>query len=293
MIRTSNWTSQPWLSVPLAESNPNSIGYGLKSAWLMNAIGAPPNLASNNYRGVMTGTTKPLPTGSPYGGALTFNGSTAYIVGVVPAGQLDFMVSTAVFTIAMRFRFATVSADALYVLFGGDASTTNKLVTLFFENRVSQSSPKSVKFLVARGAGGLSTITYTSANNAIVDTGWHHLAVTANVSSAIVYVDGIPLTAVTNTSSGAPSGPLTSLPNIGATITGTFPFNGDIEHMYIWNRVLDNDEILGLCADPYQIFASPVLPQIFGYVPGVGGLYSPATLSLGSGGPFFQTPVNG
>lgn len=292
MIRSSNWTSQPWLNVPIDAGNPNSIGYGLKAAWLMNSVGNRVfNQAQGDFAAPLAGTTKPTFNGSPYGTCLTFDGTSGYVGPLVAAGQLDFLVSTAVFTVTMRMRLATVSADAAYVMFGGDFSTNNKAVTLVFENRVSVSSPKALRMIIGRGPG--SVISYQSGANAIGDTNWHHVAYTANLNSGASYVDGILLSAASNTSAFSPVGPLTAIPNIGATTTPGFFFNGQIEHMCIWNRVLSADEIGGLCADPYQIFASPVLPQIFGYSPAVRSLYTPATLSLGSGGPFFQTPVNG
>ena len=294
MIRTSNWTSQPWQNVSLSDRNPSSIGYGLTTAFVMNTpANRVINLAQIFDAPLLAGTTKPTWDSSPYGNCLTFDGSSGYISAIAGIGKLDFLVSTAVFTIAWRMKFTTVSADALYTIIGGDLSSTNKLCSIWFENRVSQSSPKSLRMLVGRGVVSSPSINYQSAVNAIADTNWHHVAITANASSAIAYVDGIPLTASVNTSSGAPSGPLTSVPNIGATVTPSFFFGGQMEHFFIWNRVLTAEEVIGMCTDPYQIFSTPVLPQIFGYVSGARSLFVPPTLSLGCGGPFFQTPVNG
>jgi hypothetical protein len=72
--------------------------------------------------------------------------------------------------------------------------------------------------------------------------------------------------------------------------------NGRFDAVYLWTgRALSAAEVLSLHENPWQIFAPP-LPFWWGQSSGGGStasLFRPATLSLGAGGPFFQTPVNG
>lgn len=261
MIRTSNWTSQPWLGVPLDVGNPDSIAYGLKGAWVMSVSG-PVNLAAGNYPSTPSGTTKPSLQGSPYGNCLRFDGSTSYLGGVGSVADFNFLVTTAVFTIAARIRLANNAADAAGVILGGTAASASKDVAFYWENRSIVGSPKHFRLRVGNGTGsGLYQLGLDSANNSITDNNWHHVVAVANVSTGAIYIDGAPSTLAASTTSGSPSGPLTAAPDIGRTNSGAIFFNGDIEHLFVWNRVLATDEIIGLCTDPYQVFAStPILP---------------------------------
>ncbi len=115
---------------------------------------------------------------------------------------------------------------------------------------------------------------------------WHQLVgVFASNTSRLVYFDGKPGTEDTNNS--VPSG--YDRTSIGALRrpADTGYFSGKIACAMIWNRVLTENEIQQLFANPYAMFEPIFDPMLFGYVAGVGvnaptgALYGPLLGPMG------------
>ncbi len=103
------------------------------------------------------------------------------------------------------------------------------------------------KFVLGVGSGGGDTTLASSVN--INDGAWHHLAATRdNTTGAIaVYVDGVPR----GTGTG-PTGSRTfpSALRIGSLQTGNNFFNGTLDDVRLYPRVLTASEIQALAAGP-------------------------------------------
>jgi len=94
---------------------------------------------------------------------------------------------------------------------------------------------------------------YTDSNTTVDDNQWHHVAFTYDRSSDSIslYLDGFDDTG-TKTGGLTSSDDITSTQNteIGSRVGGaTFPFNGTIDDVMIWNRSLSGEEIKGLYAN--------------------------------------------
>ena len=94
-------------------------------------------------------------------------------------------------------------------------------------------------------ADGANNIDINSANNAITDNNWHHVVLTVDQTNDIakVFVDGIQSGSDTGISSIGSVSPATDL-FIGATTSTSNLFDGSIDEVAIWSRVLTTEEIL-------------------------------------------------
>jgi hypothetical protein len=77
---------------------------------------------------------------------------------------------------------------------------------------------------------------YYDLTTDIKDGNWHHVVVTYDQSTATVrgYTDGSLSETHTNKSGGTNS----NIQTIGASTTGSYPFNGQIDEVGVWNTVL-------------------------------------------------------
>lgn len=250
------WSSKPWTGVRPSTRNP--LANGLRGLWAFNEDGGNTvfNLAQANYPATLSGATPPSWANSPYGRALTFNGSSSYIASVGTVADFNFLASTAIFTLAARIRLANNAADAAGTIWGGTANTGNKDLAFFWENRSVVSSPKALRLILGGGVSTQQTLGAQTVNNVITDNNWHHVAAVGNVNTTAIYVDGVAVGLSSNTSLTTPAGPLTAAPDIGRLNSGLLFFNGDIEHVMVWDRVLTADEIRVLYGNPYQVFSS-------------------------------------
>lgn len=83
-------------------------------------------------------------------------------------------------------------------------------------------------------------------------TGWHHLTMTFTPSACQAYVNGVALAPVV--SAASPNATNTNV-NIGCrNNSGNVPFNGQIDAVCIWNRILSDREIRTNYLDPFAAF---------------------------------------
>lgn len=84
---------------------------------------------------------------------------------------------------------------------------------------------------------------------AITDTSWHHIVVVRAGSSLNAYIDGVAVTLTARTTGGAPTATIsTGNPTKFGTVGGVTDahFNGSIDEVGVWNRVLTSTEVTNL-----------------------------------------------
>lgn len=246
---------KPGLGPRINRSSP--LAAGLRGLWLFNEgvgqiVG---NHAANNYPGTSSGALTSQWLTTPYGPGLTFDGTSSYIASVGTVADFGFLVSTGIFTIAARFQLYNPSADAASCVWGGSGSSVVKDAAIFYENRSAVSSPKAIRLFVGSGTSGQQIAAMQTANNAITDTSWHHVVVVANnpAANGAIYVDGAAQAIASSTFNGTPSGPLAAAPDIGRLASGSFFFNGAMDHVMVWDRALSASEAASLYLNPYQV----------------------------------------
>lgn len=100
------------------------------------------------------------------------------------------------------------------------------------------------------------------------DTDWHHVVGTYDGTNIKLYLDG-----TARGETGSTSGTIRSVTTdlfVGASNSvGGTAFPGTIDHVMIWNRALDEDEISSLFSDPFQMFEAAATPTTIQLKPGV------------------------
>jgi hypothetical protein len=98
-----------------------------------------------------------------------------------------------------------------------------------------------------RGASGIPFATFggssaTGVGN-LCDGDWHHLCIVwdNSTTTAIIYEDGIPV--ITNTSSTGTLNPATWPFYIGAETSTTYPIQGNIDEVAIWDTALSPTDV--------------------------------------------------
>jgi hypothetical protein len=185
-------------------------------------------------------------------GALDFDGSDDRVGSIGSLGSYSFIQNTMRFSFSWWMRLANTTTR--YAPFASTANSVEKGFFVVFENGVGLGT-RAIRFTSFRGVLGSPVSEFRSADDAITDTEWHHVSISANGSgnTASIYVDGkaLSLTVATNLSALA-TGDATRLFTLASSpSTGGFilPFGGQLDDIRVFNRALPPSEVRQL----YQI----------------------------------------
>jgi hypothetical protein len=163
-------------------------------------------------------------------GALDFDGSNDYVTSIGSLASFAFVQNT--MQISLSFWVKLASTSTRYSFIANTNTAAQKGFFLIFENGAGFGT-RAIRFSSLRGVLGSPVSEFRSADNAINDTEWHHVAVTAagNGNSGRVFVDGRQLTTSVQTNLNALStGDSTNVLTIGALPTSfTLPFGGQLD----------------------------------------------------------------
>ncbi len=199
-----------------------TLGNGLVGHWTFDGadtLSSITDKSGNSKNGYFYGgATSTAKTAGKLGQALRFNGSTNYIN--TPTISIASSISASAWVHSSNF-----DQNGMVILKGA----VNEQWELFFAADTND--------LKWRG-GGLSSVDCTPlpTNNA-----WHHIVATQTGTAAIVYVDGVvcnsnTVEAIANGSNGIAIG---RFDDFG----GSYYFNGMIDDVRLYNRVLSADEV--------------------------------------------------
>ena len=107
------------------------------------------------------------------------------------ASAFSFIPNTGVFTIEAWVKLAAATGDLYHCIFGTSPATAEKGFQLVWENRTAASSVKELRMFITKGTSGVPVIDSRSADNAIIDTSWHHIVVTGNGANCQFYIDAV------------------------------------------------------------------------------------------------------
>lgn len=171
--------------------------------------------------GTISGAIKTI---GKIGQALNFNGNGDYVSLGTPAVLTSL---TYPYAISMWFKTSTLNDGG--ILFSFDVTDANSDQTIVLSNAAINDQHIS--------SGDKVIDVYPTIRN-LSNGNWHHLVVERDSANAtIMYVDG------RNFSTSDTSGYSVNGLVIGARGTGTYPFNGSIDDVRIYNRALSADEI--------------------------------------------------
>lgn len=181
------------------------------------------------------------------GHALEFDGSVEYLSDCGSVSDFSFVQNTHIFSVALWLKIDVPSANAAQVCLGNSIVNANKGFAIYFENRSSQGSPKSIRCPVYNGS--TQTVNGKSSNDAVTDTGWHHVVVTMDGSDMDFYVDGV-FDGGSGSGTASSTGDSSLTLNIGRSnySSSTSLFDGKLDDVRIYNRVLTADEVAAIYA---------------------------------------------
>jgi hypothetical protein len=134
----------------------------------------------------------------------------------------------------------------------------------------------------------------SASPTAVAGTDYVQLA-TCAAGAQSLYINGISKgsSSVTFTPSYANSSVMIGAQGVAGEFASRTP-NVIVYWCALWSRILAFSEIQSVSTNPWQLFAPNPSYWLYKHTAAAtSSLFRPATLSLGAGGPFFQTPVNG
>lgn len=199
------------------------------------------NLIGRPGKAVSTNGVKKI--GGPNGPALLFTSSSSQkLTATGLFEQNTFNPTNPFFTISLRARFNTIGAGLNNQFLERDNDSTSWGIQFMLNDA------KLRCYIVNQAASALNT----TANTSLVTNRWYHLAVTYDGANSVFYVDG------KNDGGGAMAatglrGPAAEY-TIGASQGNTRYFNGALDDIRVYNRVLRPAEILDIYQNPTRIF---------------------------------------
>ncbi len=152
-------------------------------------------------------------------------------------------------TIIAVVKIAGAGSNAGYTILGSRCTTTSYGVNFLYDNRSSIPRTKALRLIVGRGESGVASLD-SAADNQVMNTGWHVLAVTYTSAKEVkFYVDGVE-TAGTNSgglgafvSNDAVNSPRISSCTSDGTTNALTNTSGSIGSTLIYNRALSTAEM--------------------------------------------------
>lgn len=176
------------------------------------------------------------------GMCLNANGTSNYFSPLVnlDTGQYSEIETTDEMSISCRIKSSTDWDGAIL----GNASWTPVAGIYFGMDNLN----------VYFGTGDGATKFNTSVAHGMSINIWYHIVVTANITTIKIYKNG----GLIKTQTG---GTITGIDQTGVNVLYVFRpngvatyFEGSLDDLFVWNRVLTDNEVLQLCVNPYILF---------------------------------------
>lgn len=187
----------------------------------------------------MDATSDWVPSGGKL--ALDFDGSNDSVRFIGSLSSFAYIQNTMRFSFSFWVQLANTTTR--YVFFGNAVTTSQKGFFLIFENNAGFGT-RAVRFVSFFGGG--TTAQFRSADNAISDTAWHHLTVTADGSSPTgqVFVDGSAVSTTSQTSGALSTGDSTHQLALGALPPSfILPIGAQLDDIVFYDAPLTANEV--------------------------------------------------
>jgi hypothetical protein len=198
--------------------------------------------------------------------AIDFDGSNDYVTSIGSVGSFAFVQNTMRFSLSWWMKLAATGTR--YCIAGNTNTSSEKGLFLLFENGAGAGT-RAIRLFLTRGVAASPVAEFRSADNAINDTEWHHVAITAagDGNSGRVFVDGRQLSTTVATNLNALStGDSTRSLTIASQTNGfTFPFGGQLDDFIIFNTALTASEVREIyrLGRGYGVFPEPDFDEGF------------------------------
>jgi hypothetical protein len=198
--------------------------------------------------------------------ALNFDGSNDYVTSIGNLASFSFIQNTMQFSLSWWIKLAATGTR--YCIAGNTNTSSEKGLFLLFENGAGAGT-RAIRLFLTRGVAASPVAEFRSADNAINDTEWHHVAITAagDGNSGRIFVDGKQLSTTVQTNLNALStGDSTRSLTIASQTNGfTFPFGGQLDDFIIFNTALTASEVREIyrLGRGYGVFPEPDFDEGF------------------------------
>ncbi len=214
---------------------------GLVGAWQFN--NSSNDSSGNNLTSTMTNVTSVTGQNGASNGAYSFNGADSQIL-MTNTSQSSSLKPALPITTSLWLNASSVAT--LSTLFQTDQSQCSG-TSLYAGMKIFLNSNGTIGIRMGNGGGCGGTSRYDKISSTVLSTGrWYHVAITADASRVFtIYIDGVD-------AGGAYAGTATSLAytsipsRIGASSDGTERFNGSLDDIRVYNRLLPVSEIQAL-----------------------------------------------
>lgn len=180
-----------------------------------------------------------------YSQVASFDGAGDYIN---TGTRFDFLQQTCEFTVTCWVKLADHTSTAANQFILGNTNSGGQVgMMLWYDNRASSGSNKTLRVVVSPDVGGSSSDVYVNVNNGITDNNWHHIAVTGSGSGGTLkmYRDG----SLIGSTSGLTTTTNTSLHDMLFGAVGTTPagfFEGSLDEVAFFESELSSGDITNL-----------------------------------------------
>jgi len=218
-----------------------------------------------------------------FGQAASFNGSSTYLR--KDHGPEDYPATGMPIYRASRYTITMwvkgPAQTGKYLFTEGSTLSNNPLLIL----QTGQAAANNAKFdVIIRTDGGATLLNHVVSSNVVFDNTWHHIAWVDDAGQARLYVDGELDPANFNY---GPSGTFTfNTTALGALIRASVSgyFNGLIDDVAVWERVLSQEEIR-------QVMNNSLVTPIPEFPPYIAVVPTNVTRQVGDRASFIAHPV--
>lgn len=214
-----------------AAPNGNSINTGQTDWWLMNEGGG--TTVANLVTTARGGTFAGSPTWATLGGNPVVSVANSAYISLANAGNAVRAGSVTAYTIFTRFQVSSLSKNRCIWAVANDA----EIYLIANSNGLIRSQ-----------AGGAEA---SSAAGVIVINTLYNAIVTHDGATQKIYVGGTQVASNSTSFSTIPSNTAINFGEYRTGALGVLEFNGYLDSMRIWNRVLSAGEIATLTSDAY------------------------------------------
>ena len=255
---------KPGRDIQLNRAHP--LARGLVGCWLFNEGTGDKifDLSLNGNEGTLTNMDPATDwVAGKDGWALDFDGVDDYVLVSNAGGSI---LNPSKISIVSSAKSTNVE-DGVIVALWDSLNTTDQSYMLWLDFPIWE--------FIVRDSSSVAGAA-NSVNNAT--TNWTNLCGTYDGETVKLYVDGLEVG-----SNATPSGGLQSASTddlfFGSKLgTNIVAHPGQIDYIFIYNRVLTASEVLQLYRNPYQMFDPRISPAIFGTLVAAGGLSIPIAM---------------
>ncbi len=222
-------------------SNANDLTNGLVSYWPLNVINGDNTTSDGSFANHLTVVGSPSVAPGTNGNAIVFNGTSQYLSishGTANTATGLPIYSTGGYTVCLWVKGAAQTAKYLFT--EGSTASNNQLLLLQSGNAAGNNTKLDV---LLRNDNNTTLLNHVVSTAVVFNNAWHHIAWTDDNGVCKMYVDGNLDSSFAYTNNNSSFSFNTTA--VGALVRASASgfFNGTIDDVAVWERVLTASEI--------------------------------------------------